>query len=140
MHGESQQLADAQERIRWLESGLACTLRDGTDSRWKHDLELKQLKEEVRSGNQIREPRTEAKKRREISGAKEGRIVGKVKTVRGTTGRNEKVEWSTHKLEQEKSELNERIEEEQISNSRDRENLEEEWKTKLEKENGNWNY
>ena len=45
-----------------------------------------------------------------------------------------KVEWSTHELEQEKSELNERIEEEQISNSRDRENLEEEWKTKLEKE------
>ena len=35
---------------------------------------------------------------------------------------------------QEKSELNKRIEEEQISNSRDRENLEEEWKTKLEKE------
>ena len=45
-----------------------------------------------------------------------------------------KVEWSTHELEQEKSELNQRIEEEQISNSRDRENLEEEWKTKLEKE------
>ena len=37
-------------------------------------------------------------------------------------------------MEQEKSKLNERIEEEKISNSRDRENLEEEWKTKLEKE------
>ena len=37
-------------------------------------------------------------------------------------------------MEQEKSELNKRIEEEQISNSRNRENLEEEWKTKLEKE------
>ena len=36
-----------------------------------------------------RKPRTEDIKRREISGAKEGRIVGKVKTVRGTTGRNE---------------------------------------------------
>ena len=49
-------------------------------------------------------------------------------------GEMRKVEWSTHKLEQEKSELNERIEEEQISNSRDRENLEKEWKTKLDKE------
>ena len=44
-----------------------------------------------------------------------------------------KVEWSTHKLEQEKSELNKRIEEEQISNSRDRKSLEKEWKTKQEK-------
>ena len=45
-----------------------------------------------------------------------------------------KVKWSTHKLEQEKSELNERIGEERISNSRDRKNLEEEWETKLKKE------
>ena len=37
-------------------------------------------------------------------------------------------------LEHEKSELNKRIEEEQISNSWNRKNLEEEWKTKLEKE------
>ena len=44
-----------------------------------------------------------------------------------------KVEGSTHKLEQEKSKLNKRIEEEQISNSQDRENLEEEGKTKLER-------
>ena len=49
-----------------------------------------------------------------------------------------KVELSTHELEQEKSKLNERIEEEQISNSRDRKNLEEEWKTKLEKEKQGW--
>ena len=56
----------------------------------EHDMELKQLKEEVRSGNQIRESlEQKIKKRRKISGAKEGRIVGKVKTVRGTTGRNE---------------------------------------------------
>ena len=37
-------------------------------------------------------------------------------------------------LEQEKSIRNKRIEREQISNSQDRENLEEEWKKKLEKE------
>ena len=46
-----------------------------------------------------------------------------------------KVEWFTRRvLEHEKSELNKRIEEEQISNSRDRKNLEKEWKIKLEKE------
>ena len=37
-------------------------------------------------------------------------------------------------MEQEKSELNKIIEEEQIRNSRDRKNLEKEWKIKLEKE------
>ena len=37
-------------------------------------------------------------------------------------------------MEHEKSERNERIEEEQTSNSQDRENLEKEWKKKLEKE------
>ena len=50
-------------------------------------------------------------------------------------GEIREVEWSTHELEQEKSELNKRIKEEQICNSRDRENLEEDWKTKLKKEN-----
>ena len=41
-------------------------------------------------------------------------------------GEMRKAEWSTHKLEQEKSKLNKRIEEEQISNSWDRKSLEEE--------------
>ena len=80
VHGESQQLADAQERIRGLEEDLANT------------------------GVELR-----------------GEMI--------------KVEWFTRRvLELEKSELNKRIEEEQISNSWDRKSLEEEWKTKLEKE------
>ena len=49
-------------------------------------------------------------------------------------GEKNKVEWFTRRFEQEKSELNKRIEEEQISNSQDRKSLEEEWKIKLEKE------
>ena len=57
----------------------------------EHDLELKHLKEEVRSGNQDRESRERKIKRGEehLEERKEGRIVGKVKTVRKTTGRNE---------------------------------------------------
>ena len=43
-------------------------------------------------------------------------------------GEKNKVVLFTRQLEYEKSELNKRIEEEQISNSRDRKNLEEEWK------------
>ena len=57
-----------------------------------------------------------------------------VEKVEELHGEMRKVEWSTHKLEQEKSKLNKRIEEEQISNSRDGKNLEKEWKIKLEKE------
>ena len=49
-------------------------------------------------------------------------------------GEMREVEWSTRLLEHEKSELNERIEEEQIRNSRNREILEEEGETKLKKE------
>ena len=45
-------------------------------------------------------------------------------------GEMRKIEWSTHKLEQEKSELSKIIEEEQTGNSQDRENLEKEWKKK----------
>ena len=48
----------------------------------EHDLELKQLKKEVRSGNRMRESlEQEIKKRREKSGEKGGRIFGKVRTV-----------------------------------------------------------
>ena len=43
-------------------------------------------------------------------------------------GEMNKVVLFTRELEYEKSELNKRIEEEQISNSQDRENLEKEWK------------
>ena len=78
VHRESQQVADAQEQIRWLENDLA-------------------------------------------------------NAVEELHGEMMKVEWYSRRLEHEKSELN-KIEEEQIINSRDRKNLEKEWKIKLEKE------
>ena len=37
VHRESQQLADAQEQIRWLENDLAYALQDKTDSRWERE-------------------------------------------------------------------------------------------------------
>ena len=73
-----QQLADEQERIRWLKEDLA---------------------------NRVDE------------------LCG---------GKN-KVVLVTRQLEYEKSKLNKRIEEEQTSNSQDRENLEKEWRKKARK-------
>ena len=92
VHRESQQLADAQEQIRWLENDLANTVEE---------------------------------------------LHGETTKVVWYT---HNVEWSTRRLEHEKSELNKRIEEEQISNSRDRKNLEKEWKIKLKNGNTTWNW
>ena len=83
MHRESQQLADAQERVRGLEEDLASTVEE-------------------------------------------------------LHGETTKVEWFRGFLLQKASELNKRKEEEQISNSQHRKNLEEEWKTKLNKITPEW--
>uniref|UniRef100_A0A8C4NG29 Uncharacterized protein n=1 Tax=Eptatretus burgeri TaxID=7764 RepID=A0A8C4NG29_EPTBU len=164
VHGESQQLADAQERVQGLEEDLASTVKElhgettkadwlcgfvihelselnsrdrkNLEEEWKkklekekceHNLELKQLKEEVRSGNQIRESLEQKIKRGEKSlEQRKEELLEKSRQFEELQGEMREVEWSTHELEQEKSELNKRIEEEQISNSRDRKNLEEE--------------
>ena len=59
-------------------------------------------------------------------------MLEKSRQLKELQGEMSKVEGSTHKLEQEKSKLNKKIEEEQISNSWDRENLEEAGKGKTE--------
>ena len=74
---EEEQISKSRDREN-LEEEWKTKLEE---EKWEHDLELKQLKEEVRSGNQIRESLEQKIKIKEISGAKEGRIVGKVKTV-----------------------------------------------------------
>ncbi len=76
-------------------------------------MELKQLKEEVRSGNQIRESLEQKIKGGEkcLEQRKE-EFLGKSRQFEELQGEMRKVEWSTNKLEQEKSELNKRIEEE----------------------------
>ena len=92
VHGESQQLADAQERIRELEKDLADT-----------GVELR--------GEWIKVERITHD------------LMGRLRQVEELQEEMRKVEGSTHKLDQEKSKLNKRIEEEQISNSRNRKSL-----------------
>ena len=105
MHGESQQLADAQERIRGLEKDLV-------NADWVHEDYM----------------HTESQR---LADAQE-QIQELEKDLADTGvelhGETTKVEWFRGFLLQKASELNKRKEEEQISISRDRKNLEEEWK------------
>ena len=105
VHGESQQFADAQERIWGLEEDLANTDELREDYVHRESQRLADAQERIRW--------------------LEKDLANRVDEL---CGEKNKVEWFTRLLEYEKSELNIRIEEEQISNSRDRKSLEKEWK------------
>ena len=102
----------------------------------KLDEALRQA-DEVQENYVHRESQQLADAQEQIRGLEKD-LANTVEELHGETTKVEwyirNVEWFTRRLKHENSELNKRIEEEQISNSRDRKNLEKEWKIKLEKE------
>ena len=122
-HELEQEKSKLNERIEEEQIGISQD-RKNLEEEWgkklekkkcEHNLELKHLKEEVRSGNQIRESLEQEIKREEHLEERKEELLEKSRQFKELQGEMSKVEWSTHELEQEKSELNERIEEEQAN-------------------------